>query len=264
MGKLIGQTFKEDFKSIILWLILPLISSFILMKLYEVFETSALIGIAIVISFTLLMVGPIIALSISTDNDMKRFYDRQASFYSTLPYKSSQIVGARFINYILIGILSFTSFIVNFILLFGVSQEDQTFSLSEFFDGIKTIIDNTGAGRFALILLLYTSVLITLISMLLLASTATGSKYFAKYSKSAALFVFIILLALIGFSFSYLQTNVLYNNLNEAIEIKGVGMKIVTNISNMTFIIPILFNLVVSSIMYGISYFLHDKKLSVN
>lgn len=263
MGKLIGQIFKEDFKSIILWLILPLISSFILMKLYEVFETSALIGIAIVISFTLLMVGPIIALSIGTDNDMKRFYDKQASFYSTLPYKSSQIIGARFINYILIGILSFTSFIVNFILL-GLVQKEQTYTLSDIFDGIKTIIANIGLERFALILLVAFSVLITLISMLLLASTATGSKYFAKYSKSAALFVFIILLALIGFSFSYLQTSVLYNNLNEAIEIKGVGMKIVTNISNMTFIIPILFNLVVSSIMYGISYFLHDKKLSVN
>lgn len=263
MGKLIGQTFKEDFKSIILWLILPLISSFILMKLYEVFQTSALIGIAIVISFTLLMVGPIIALSIGTDNDMKRFYDKEASFYSTLPYKSSQIIGARFINYILIGILSFTSFIVNFIIL-GLAQKEQAYTFSDIFDGIKTIIANIGLGRFALILLVAFSVLITLISMLLLASTATGSKYFAKYSKSAALFVFIILLALIGFSFSYLQTNVLYNNLNEAIEIKGVGMKIVTNISNMTFIIPILFNLVVSSIMYGISYFLHDKKLSVN
>lgn len=263
MGKLIGQIFKEDFKNIILWLILPLISSFILMKLYEVFQTSALIGIAIVISFTLLMVGPIIALSIGTDNDMKRFYDKQASFYSTLPYKSSQIIGARFINYILIGILSFASFIVNFIIL-GLAQKEQTYTLSDIFDGIKTIIANIGLGRFALILLVAFSVLITLISMLLLASTATGSRYLAKYSKSAALFVFIILLALIGFSFSYLQTNVLYNNLNEAIEIKGVGMKIVTNISNMTFIIPILFNLVVSSIMYGISYFLHDKKLSVN
>lgn len=263
MGKLIGKTFKEDFKSIILWLILPLISSFILMKLYEVFQTSALIGIAIVISFTLLMVGPIIALSIGTDNDMKRFYDKEASFYSTLPYKSSQIIGARFINYILIGILSFTSFIVNFIIL-GLAQKEQAYTSSDIFDGIKTIIANIGLGRFALILLVAFSVLITLISMLLLASTATGSRYLAKYSKSAALFVFIILLALIGFSFSYLQTNVLYNNLNEAIEIKGVGMKIVTNISNMTFIIPILFNLVVSSIMYGISYFLHDKKLSVN
>lgn len=263
MGKLIGQTFKEDFKSIILWLILPLISSFILMKLYEVFQTSALIGIGIVISFTLLMVGPIIALSISTDNDMKRFYDKEASFYSTLPYKSSQIIGARFINYILIGILSFTSFIVNFIIL-GLAQKEQTYTLSDIFDGIKTIIANIGLGRFALILLVAFSVLITLISMLLLASTATGSKYFAKYSKSAALFVFIILLALIGFSFSYLQTNVLYNNLNEAVEIKGVGMKIVTNISNMTFIIPILFNLVLSSVMYAISYLLHDKKLSVN
>lgn len=263
MGKLIGQTFKEDFKSIILWLILPLISSFILMKLYEVFQTSALIGIAIVISFTLLMVGPIIALSIGTDNDMKRFYDKEASFYSTLPYKSSQIIGARFINYILIGILSFTSFIVNFIIL-GLAQKEQTYTLSDIFDGIKTIIANIGLGRFALILLVAFSVLITLISMLLLASTATGSRYLAKYSKSAALFVFIILLALIGFSFSYLQANVLYNNLNEVKEVNAMGMKIVTNISNTTFLIPILFNLVVSSIMYGISYFLHDKKLSVN
>lgn len=263
MGKLIGQTFKEDFKSIILWLILPLISSFILMKLYEVFQTSALIGIAIVISFTLLMVGPIIALSIGTDNDMKRFYDKEASFYSTLPYKSSQIIGARFINYILIGILSFTSFIVNFIIL-GLAQKEQAYTFSDIFDGIKTIIANIGLGRFALILLVAFSVLITLISMLLLASTATGSKYFAKYSKSAALFVFIILLALIGFSFSYLQANVLYNNLNEVKEINGMGMKIVTNISNTTFLIPILFNLVLSSVMYAISYLLHDKKLSVN
>lgn len=263
MGKLIGQTFKEDFKSIILWLILPLISSFILMKLYEVFETSSLIGIAIVISFTLLMVGPIIALSIGTDNDMKRFYDKEASFYSTLPYKSSQIIGARFINYILIGILSFTSFIVNFIIL-GLAQKEQTYTLSDIFDGIKTIIANIGLGRFALILLVAFSVLITLISMLLLASTATGSRYLAKYSKSAALFVFIILLALIGFSFSYLQTNVLLNNLNEVKEVNAMGMKIVTNISNTTFLIPILFNLVVSSIMYETSYFLHDKKLSVN
>lgn len=263
MGKLIGQIFKEDFKSIILWLILPLISSFILMKLYEVFETSALIGIAIVISFTLLMVGPIIALSISTDKDMKRFYDKQASFYSTLPYKSSQIIGARFINYILIGILSFTSFIVNFIIL-GLAQKEQIYTLSDIFDGIKTIIANIGLGRFALIILVAFSVLITLISMLLLSSTATGSKYLAKYSKSAALFVFIILLIIIGFSFSYLQANVLLNNLNEVKEINGMGMKIVTNISNITFIIPILFNLVLSSVMYAISYLLHDKKLSVN
>lgn len=263
MGKLIGQTFKEDFKNIILWLILPLISSFILMKLYEVFETSALIGIAIVISFTLLMVGPIIALSISTDKDMKRFYDKEASFYSTLPYKSSQIIGARFINYILIGILSFTSFIVNFIIL-GLAQKEQIYTLSDIFDGIKTIIANIGLGRFALIILVAFSVLITLISMIMLSSTATGSKYLAKYSKSAALFVFIILLIIIGISFSYLQTNVLLNNLNEVKEVNAMGMKIVTNISNTTFLIPILFNLVVSSIMYGISYFLHDKKLSVN
>lgn len=263
MGKLIGQIFKEDFKNIILWLILPLISSFILMKLYEVFETSALIGIAIVISFTLLMVGPIIALSISTDKDMKRFYDKQASFYSTLPYKSSQIIGARFINYILIGILSFTSFIVNFIIL-GLAQKEQIYTLSDIFDGLKTIIANIGLGRFALIILVAFSVLITLISMLLLSSTATGSKYLAKYSKSAALFVFIILLIIIGFSFSYLQANVLLNNLNEVKEINGMGMKIVTNISNTTFIIPILFNLVLSSVMYAISYLLHDKKLSVN
>lgn len=263
MGKLIGQIFKEDFKSVILWLILPLISSFIFMKLYEVFETSSLIGIGIVISFTLLMVGPIIALSISTDNDMKRFYDKQASFYSTLAYKSSQIIGARFINYLLIGILSFTSFIVNYIIL-GLAQKEQAYTLSDIFDGIKTIIANIGLGRFALIILVAFSVLITLISMLLLSSTATGSKYLAKYSKSAALFVFIILLIIIGFSFSYLQANVLLNNLNEVKEINGMGMKIVTNISNMTFIIPILFNLVLSSVMYAISYLLHDKKLSVN
>lgn len=60
MGKLIGQLFKEDFKSIILWLLLPFVSTLIFLQLLDVFYDSPLLGVGMVVSFTLLTIGPLI------------------------------------------------------------------------------------------------------------------------------------------------------------------------------------------------------------
>lgn len=115
MGKLIGQLFKEDFKSIILWLLLPFVSTLIFLQLLDVFYDSPLLGVGMVVSFTLLTIGPLITLGIAAKNDNERFYNKNGAFYSTLPLSSSSITGARLINFILVGLMIAVATIINYL-----------------------------------------------------------------------------------------------------------------------------------------------------
>ena len=157
MGKLIGQTFKEDFKSIILWLLLPIASALIFLQLLDVFRDSPLLGIGMTISMTMITMGPLIALGVAAKNDYERFYGKNAAFYSALPLSSSAINGARLVGFILVGLIIALAAFINFIILILVTSN---LSMGELFDAIaNTLAHQVSISTIIGVILLFLSLI---------------------------------------------------------------------------------------------------------
>ena len=112
MRKLIGLLFKEDIKTVLPCMLMPLILGITGMILYSAtgFEPLfAIVGIGIVaMSF-----GPLVALVFLANNDNRRFYKDGASFYTCLPYSSEKINLARLINLVIMGLIIVIISIIN-------------------------------------------------------------------------------------------------------------------------------------------------------
>lgn len=262
MGKLTGQIFKEDFKSIILWLFLPLASALIFMQLLSAFEGLPILSLAMGFSMTLLIVGPFLSLAIAARNDNKRFYGENAGFYSSLPISSASITGARLINYILLGILIAVSAFLNFIILNIANVPG--LSLSEIFSSIANGINQIGAGKFTMAILNLFMFGVFIVSTMMLANSLGSSGFFGRKSKYTPVIIFLVLFFGLGMIGAKIQSSALGDYVYQTFEMGGAEVSVSNDASIRVMLIPLISNIVLSLGFFGLSYYYHDKKLSVD
>lgn len=262
MGKLIGQIFKEDFKSIILWLFVPLASALIFMQLLSAFEGLPILSLAMGFSMTLLIVGPFLSLAIAASNDNKRFYGENAGFYSSLPISSASITGARLINYILLGILIAVSAFLNFIILNIANVPG--LSLSEIFSSLTNSINQIGAGKVTMVMLNLFMFGVFIVSTMMLANSFGSSSLFGRKSKYAPVIIFLVLFFGLGMIGAKIQSSALADYVYQTFEMGGAEVSVSNDASIRLMLIPIISNIVLSLGFFGLSYYFHDKKLSVD
>ena len=262
MGKLIGQIFKEDFKSVILWLLLPFVSALIFMQLLDVFSDSPILGLGMVASFTLLTIGPLITLGIAAKNDNERFYNKNAAFYSALPLPSSSITGARLINFILMGLLIAVSTLLNYLLLICINSEGK--NLGEILNSIANQLSKIGSSKLLIALLALFTIGLYLVNIIMLANTAGSTKLFGKKSKWAPIIIFLVLFFALGMLSSKIQASALGEYMYSSYNYGPNNLEISAELPSASMAFPIIINIVISAILYGLTYYFHDKKLSVN
>ena len=90
MRKLIGLLFKEDIKTVLPCMLMPLILGITGMILYSATGFEPLFAI-VAIGAVAMSFGPLVALVFLANNDNRRFYKDGASFYTCLPYSSEKI-----------------------------------------------------------------------------------------------------------------------------------------------------------------------------
>ena len=262
MGKLLGQIFKDDFKSIILWLFLPLASALIFMQLLSAFEGTPILTLAMGFSMTLLIIGPFLALAQAANNDRERFYGKNAGFYSSLPISSGSITGARLINYILLGIIIAISAFLNFLFLNIANVSG--ISLSEIFSSIVNGIKQIGAGKFTMAIVNLFMFGVFLVSTMMLANSFGSSSLFGKKSKYAPVIIFLILFFGLGMIGAKIQSSALADYVYQTYEMGGTEVGVSNDVSTRLMLIPLISNIVLCLGFYGLSYYFHDKKLSVD
>lgn len=261
MGKLLGQIFKEDFKSIILWLLLPIASALMFLQLLNIFKDSPFLGIGMTISMTLLTIGPLIALGIAAKNDYERFYGKNAAFYSALPLASSAISGARLVGFILLGILIAIVTFINYIILILVTSN---LSIGELLDSIANGIGQIGSNTVLALIITIFTIGLYLVNIIMLANTAGSTKLFGKKSKWAPIIIFLVLFFALGMLSSKIQASALAEYVSSTCNYGPNNLEISAELPSASMAFPIIINIVISAILYGLTYYFHDKKLSVN
>ena len=261
MGKLLGQIFKEDFKSIILWLLLPIASALMFLQLLNIFKDSPFLGIGMTISMTLLTIGPLIALGIAAKNDYERFYGKNAAFYSALPLASSAISGARLVGFILLGILIAIVTFINYIILILVTSN---LSIGELLDSIANGIGQIGSNNVLALIITIFTIGLYLVNIIMLANTAGSTKLFGKKSKWAPIIIFLVLFFALGMLSSKIQASALAEYVSSTFNYGPNNLEISAELPSASMAFPIIINIVISAILYGLTYYFHDKKLSVN
>lgn len=261
MGKLIGQLFKEDFKSIILWLLLPFVSTLIFLQLLDVFYDSPLLGVGMVVSFTLLTIGPLITLGIAAKNDNERFYNKNGAFYSTLPLSSSSITSARLINFILVGLMIAVATIINYLFLIYINAYGS--DLGEIFNSISDVLSQIGSSKIFLGLLAIFTIGLYIVNIMMLGNTV-GSTKFGKKSKWIPIIIFLVLFFVVGKISAKFQTYALDQYMSYIYNYGSTHIEVSGDVPTNAMALPIIINIVISAILYGLTYYFHDKKLSVN
>lgn len=261
MGKLLGQIFKEDFKSIILWLLLPIASALMFLQLLNIFKDSPFLGIGMTISMTLLTIGPLIALGIAAKNDYERFYGKNAAFYSALPLASSTISGARLVGFILLGILIAVVTFINYIILILVTSN---LSIGELLDSIANGLGQIGSNTVLALIITIFTIGLYLVNIIMLANTAGSTKLFGKKSKWAPIIIFLVLFFALGMLSSKIQASALAEYVSSTFNYGPNNLEISAELPSASMAFPIIINIVISAILYGLTYYFHDKKLSVN
>src|SRR5699024_5115057 len=150
MGKLFRQIFKEDIKKVMTWMLSPLIIAILGVFVYELTDFRP-ISLIIVLSGSVMTFAPLISLASLNDSDNNRFYGKKAAFYTSLPFSSSEVTGARLINYIIMGLVVGVFTIFNFLNI-GITSDSgldpieilkylsQSINLNIFISMIKFII----------------------------------------------------------------------------------------------------------------------------
>ena len=152
MGKLLGKIFRDDLKTSILWLVLPLVFAIIFTQLLKVFGENPLVMVGTSLSITMVVLGPFVALISVAINDYERFYGKYAAFFSSLPYQAKTITLARFINYLLMGLVAVVFAILSFLFLLGILAH-QSIGLSDIIEVLSRGIAKLGMGNIIAILI---------------------------------------------------------------------------------------------------------------
>lgn len=265
MGKLLGRIFKDDFKSIILWLFLPLVFALVFNQLLNAFGENPLVMVGLSLTLTLLIIGPFVALISVAINDYERFYGKYAAFFSSLPYKTSTINGARFLNYVLMALVAGLCAFVNYLIMI-MSLSPTEASLSELFELFSRALAVIG-GKNLIAIIIYILVLgIVSIFQVMFAISAGSSRVFGKPSKAKVILTFIITSLILGLIFGRIQiaSFIEYESL-ESLSQAGPDIEVLADSSlNYTAMLgPVGFNILASGLLAWATHYLHDKKLSV-
>ena len=199
MGKLFGQIFKEDIKTVLAWMLSPLLVAIAGALLYKTTNFQPL-GLIIFISMSIMTFAPLISMASLAGNDDARFYGKKASFYTTLPFTASQITGARLLNFIVMGFVIAIFSVIN-LLLFGLTGGSglEPFEILRFI--FKTI-----DLKLIIIVLKSTLILILIytifVQAIMAASTLGSARPFNKIGKAAKATIFVVLFLIQSFVYS--------------------------------------------------------------
>ena len=199
MGKLFGQIFKEDIKTVLAWMLSPLLVAIAGALLYKTTSFQPL-GLIIFISMSIMTFAPLISMASLAGNDNARFYGKKASFYTALPLTASEVTGARLINFIVMGFVIAIFSVLN-LLLFGLTSGSglEPFEILRFLFktiDLKLIIM---ALKSVLIMILFYSIFVQAI---MAANTLGSSRPFNKIGKAAKATIFVALFLIQSFVYS--------------------------------------------------------------
>lgn len=263
MGKLFRQIFKEDIKKVMAWMLSPLLIAILGVFVYKLTDFRP-ISLIIVISGSVMTFAPLISLASLNDSDNNRFYGKKAAFYTSLPLKSSEITGARLINYIIMGLVIGLFSILNFLLI-GLPSDGgldpleilkylgQSFDLNIFISLVKFII---------IIALFYT----IFILIMMAANTLGASRPFNKMGGSAKLVLFVALILFQGYVYAKLISGLGNTTL---IKFKEYSKGTVTFTINMldlnwsSFAILVLILAIFTLAYFTLVNYFHKEKISV-
>ena len=264
MGKLLGQILKEDIKAILPWMVLPPIAVFVWLSILLKVGENPIIGFLAGLSMFLLLIAPFIALISAAVNDWNRFYGKNAAFYSGLPFTSGQVLGARFINYLIMGIIAGIAAFINISML-AASQG----SGMELFDVIGMFIreiQETFGNQMLVMVGLYILIAgISVASLLVFANTLGSVKELSGLSYFAPIIIFFVVNILTTSIFSRIQANEVsaFISVNANVSPEMIRSTLAANPPTRLIWIPTLANTAISIVLNSISYYIHKNKLSV-
>lgn len=267
MGKLIGQLFKEDIKTVLACMLMPLILGIAGMALYAATGLEALFAI-VAIGATAMVFGPLVSIVFLSNNDNKRFYKDGASFYTCLPYGSEKINLARLINFVIMGAIILVISIVN-IFAFAATSSSEALTFGDLISEIGKLF---GSIKPEIWLAIIKSLVIAIgaglvfAQMIMSMNTLAASNPFNKLGKIANSIIFIILF--IGQGYLYLKVfgMLLDSHLIRTTEvIQGNGQVTISafDFSLGSFLIVILVMVVFNLLYFGMINYFHKKKISV-
>ena len=263
MGKLFGQIFKEDVKTVLAWMLSPLLVAIAGSLLYKTTSFMPL-GLIIFISISIMTFAPLISMASLAGNDNARFYGKKASFYTALPLKASEFTGARLINFIVMGLVIGIFSLFN---LFAFSLPGATdLNLLEILKFIGQNIDLKLiiiSLKSALIVILF---YVIFVQAIIAANTLGSSRPFNKIGKAAKASIFVVLFLIQSFIYSKLIVTLASSEIigfDEYRKTIGSGYINMLDIhwSSLGLIVLILGAFVI--IYFAITSYFHKEKISV-
>lgn len=264
MGKLFKQIFKEDIKETILWMIAPPILSLLGLFIYKTTGARPF-ALLVFITMTIMAAAPLVCLVSLTGNDNERFYGKKAAFYTALPLISKEVTGARFLNFLILGLIFGILTILN--MVFFKISDTGTLSLVEFVKYAMSNIDSFISGYIGKYLVVATLYCLVFILQIMAANTLGASRPFKAMGKAARPLIFVVLF--IGQIMIYTRLLGIFLDHSPAIieaytrTLQNGDIVIITNISWRSFAVASIVLIVTSLIYFAIINYFHKEKISV-
>lgn len=264
MAKLFKEIFKEDIKTVGLWVVLPIIFFALGGILYKATGIEAL-GLVITLSIIIMSFGPLISIVALASNDNKRFYGKKASFYSGLPVTSESMTGARTLNYALMGLVIGIIIVLEFLVLVGLTDNvDSMEVVSSIWQVLKNLDGSIILSIIkALVLVFLGFVIFT--QTIGLANSLGGSRplnRLGKYS-SALVFVLIHIIQTLVFVRIILPLAIRILKTREVSQTLYGGHISMIEFSLGSYLIVLAFMALVMAAYFALTNYFHKRKLSV-
>lgn len=264
MGKLFRQIFKEDIKTVLPWMLAPALLSLLAMFIHKTTGASSF-PLVVFVTITLMAAAPLVSIVTLASNDNDRFYGKKAAFYTSLPYTSREVTSARFLNFVLNGLIIGIFATLN-IMFFAISDTG-VLSLKEF---IKYALGNIDPilveylGKYFGVVALFCLVFAL---QIMAANTLGSSRPFNAIGKAARPLIFVV----IFIGHAMLNTRLLgaFQDHNPGIieahtrTLENGDLVTITKISWQSFIIASLILIVSAIIYFAIVNYFHKEKISV-
>lgn len=265
MGKLLKQIFKEDIKTVGLWMVLPIVFFALGSVLYKATGVNAL-GLVLVLSIIVMSFGPLISVVALASNDNKRFYGKKASFYSSLPIKAESLNGARSLNFALMGLIIGLIILVEFsVLVFLADNVDSMEVFRLLWQALKDLDPK-------IILSIIKGIFLVFLGSVIfgqtvgLSNTLGGSRPFNKLGKYAPglVFVLIHIIQTVVFVRFILPFAIRVLDTREISQSLYGGSVSMVEFSLGSYLIVLAFMGLVMAGYFALTNYFHKERLSVN
>lgn len=264
MGKLFRQIFKEDVKTVLPWMMAPVLLSLLAMFIHKTTGASSF-ALVVFVTITLMAAAPLVSIVTLASNDNDRFYGKKAAFYTSLPYTSREVTWTRLLNFVLNGLIIGIFAILN-IMFFAISDTG-VLSLVEF---IKYALGNIDPilveyfGNYFGVVALFCLVFAL---QIMAANTLGSSRPFNAIGKAARPLIFVV----IFIGHAMLSTRLLGafqdHNLAHIEEytraLQNGSIVTFTKISWQSFLVSSLIVIISALIYFAIINYFHKEKISV-